>query len=68
MAAIIFNNAPGNIGGMTLDANGTTKYGPLIPTVGISGAAGSALAAQIMAGTVITAALNVKTVIENVNT
>lgn len=53
---------------MTLDANGTTKYGPLIPTVGISGAAGSALAAQIKAGTVITAALNVKTVIENVNT
>jgi carboxypeptidase Q len=68
VGAIIFNNAPVAIPGMTLDANGTTKFGPVIPTVGISGTEGNALAALIKSGTAVMAALTVKTVIVNVTT
>lgn len=68
VAAIIFNNAPGDIGGMTLAENGTSIFGPLVPTVGISGTEGKALADSIKAGSVVTATLNVKTVIADVIT
>lgn len=68
VAAIIFNNAPEDISVMTLAENGTSKFGPLVPTVGISGTEGKALADSIKAGTVVTATLNVKTVIADVTT
>lgn len=68
LGAIIFNNAAVAIPGMTLQENGTTKYGPLIPTVGISGTDGNALADLIKKGVAVTAALDVKTVIANVTT
>jgi carboxypeptidase Q len=68
VGAIIFNNAPVEIPGMTLEQNGTTKFGPVIPTVGISGTEGNALADLIKSGAAVTAALTVKTVIANVTT
>jgi hypothetical protein len=68
VGAVIFNNAAIAIPGMTLEQNGTTKYGPVIPTVGISGTDGQGLVDLIKNGTSVTAALTVKTIIANVTT
>jgi carboxypeptidase Q len=68
VGTIIFNNAAVAIPGMTLEQNGTTKFGPVIPTVGISGTEGNALADLIKSGASVIAALTVKTVIANVTT
>lgn len=68
VAAVIFNNKPENIGEISLNEKGNTKFGPVIPTVGISGTEGTALANSIKAGSIVTAAGYVKTVIGNVTT
>lgn len=68
VGVILFNNAPGDMDGISLDSSGVTEFGPVIPTVGTSGTDGNALAALIKTGSVVTAALDVKTVIATVST
>lgn len=68
VGVILFNNAPGNIDNLALAPSGASKFGPFIPTVGITMADGEALAASIKNGSVVTIALDVKTVIANAST
>ncbi|KAF2432218.1 Zn-dependent exopeptidase [Tothia fuscella] len=64
IGVIIYNNLPGAISGITLGTDVTT-YGPPAPTLGISREDGLAVRDSIVAGTVVTGTLYVKTEIVN---
>jgi carboxypeptidase Q len=67
VGAVIYNNVPGQIAAITLGSD-DSPLGKPVPTIGISRENGTPLADVLKAGTAVTGALYVKTVVENVTT
>ncbi|KAJ3481389.1 hypothetical protein NLJ89_g12218 [Agrocybe chaxingu] len=62
--AIIYNNAPGSIGGGTLGAISRPDVGPYVPVASLTGVDGSALVATINAGSEVVGNIHVEAVNE----